>query len=655
MGHPLMSRLWLLVLAGLALALPAQAQNFGNIKPNTVLGNPDPTASKPAVPMPFSSLTQSVTPAQYGAVCDGTTDARPGFQAAIDAAAADGLTVDARGLQRCLIDSADLNIPGNVQINCGAAAPGYQPNNAVTANANIILNSARTLKFTAASVAASGGRAGLEGCLIVRKGFSNPLTLRTAITEISTYAGVAITCLGTSDVTISGATLIGFATAIDSACDRTRLHDVNADATTCFYLHDTLDMLYGRGVHCWPFGTPSYVVQPQQTSTVTGAVNNGGLIKLTLGSVPTVPLVTGDKVFVQPVGGVPNASGKWTITVDDTTHITLQGSTFAGAFTTGGSVVLSAVWRSGKAFDFNNVGGGAQFAEATEYGWTTGVHLRGGTTGVKIDAWLDALSGADQTGVGVLAEDTSGVNYVSGINFANGIQYKMNSAGTAGNPAKLFINDFHVVTLQSNYLLASGIQVLRGSVYLGSGYVHWATSGVVPVYVANAATEFIAGSDIAWGSNQSVVSFESAAACPKAKLGGQVGPCAWTPAYAGTAGTPSNTYTAQVGSYTIAGTMFNAAFKVSTSAIGGMTGALRVSGFPQTAANDVSCSIGQITGMTLPAGQSQFIGQMNAGNNYMGVGGIGSNTLYADLNAASFSVGTSLIEGRCVGSYQATP
>jgi hypothetical protein len=61
---------WLLLLLGLFLAEPALAQYTGNIPPNTVLGNTQPTA-RPPVPIPLSSglvppiaLTDSKTAAQ---------------------------------------------------------------------------------------------------------------------------------------------------------------------------------------------------------------------------------------------------------------------------------------------------------------------------------------------------------------------------------------------------------------------------------------------------------------------------------------------------------------------------------------------------------------------------------------------------------------
>lgn len=71
--------------------------------------------------------------------------------------------------------------------------------------------------------------------------------------------------------------------------------------------------------------------------TISGAANNGsGLIRLTVSS--TSGWTTGDVKTVSAVGGVTAANGTWTITVIDATHIDLQGSTFAGVYTSGGVV-----------------------------------------------------------------------------------------------------------------------------------------------------------------------------------------------------------------------------------------------------------------------------------------------------------------------------
>lgn len=81
---------------------------------------------------------------------------------------------------------------------------------------------------------------------------------------------------------------------------------------------------------------------------VTGAVDNGsGLIRL---EVLAHNLVTGESVVVANVGGVPNATGTWIVTRIDASHVDLQGSTFAGLYTTGGTAT------NNHARDFDLVG-----------------------------------------------------------------------------------------------------------------------------------------------------------------------------------------------------------------------------------------------------------------------------------------------------------
>ncbi len=74
------------------------------------------------------------------------------------------------------------------------------------------------------------------------------------------------------------------------------------------------------------------------TQAVSNATNNGsGLIRLTVAD--TSLYSTGNSAVVSGVGGVTAANGTWTITVINATTIDLQGSTFSGSYTTGGSVL----------------------------------------------------------------------------------------------------------------------------------------------------------------------------------------------------------------------------------------------------------------------------------------------------------------------------
>lgn len=72
---------------------------------------------------------------------------------------------------------------------------------------------------------------------------------------------------------------------------------------------------------------------------VSGTANSGGLVRLTVSS--TSGWSTGDIKVVASVGGTTEANGTWTITVVDGTKITLQGSTYANAYTSGGYVAGS--------------------------------------------------------------------------------------------------------------------------------------------------------------------------------------------------------------------------------------------------------------------------------------------------------------------------
>ena len=76
--------------------------------------------------------------------------------------------------------------------------------------------------------------------------------------------------------------------------------------------------------------------QPCKPFTITGAANNGsGLIRLTLGA--STNWTTGNQINVLGVTGTTEANGSWIVTVIDSTHVDLQGSTFTNAYVSGGS------------------------------------------------------------------------------------------------------------------------------------------------------------------------------------------------------------------------------------------------------------------------------------------------------------------------------
>lgn len=75
---------------------------------------------------------------------------------------------------------------------------------------------------------------------------------------------------------------------------------------------------------------------------VSGAVSNGGLVRLTVDS--TANMATGQTWFVNSVGGITGTTNgnNWVVTVINATTVDLQASTFAGGYTSGGYLRVPA-------------------------------------------------------------------------------------------------------------------------------------------------------------------------------------------------------------------------------------------------------------------------------------------------------------------------
>jgi len=71
------------------------------------------------------------------------------------------------------------------------------------------------------------------------------------------------------------------------------------------------------------------------TSVVGATGGTSGLIKITAAD---HGLTTGDEVIIADVGGTTNANGYFTVTVIDPSTFTLDGTTFALTWTSGGGV-----------------------------------------------------------------------------------------------------------------------------------------------------------------------------------------------------------------------------------------------------------------------------------------------------------------------------
>lgn len=79
-------------------------------------------------------------------------------------------------------------------------------------------------------------------------------------------------------------------------------------------------------------GLVALVMQQTVASpTVSAAATNGGLIRLTVSS--TADMATGQYWYLKAATGATSATGNYFVTVIDSTHVDLQGSTFTGTLT----------------------------------------------------------------------------------------------------------------------------------------------------------------------------------------------------------------------------------------------------------------------------------------------------------------------------------
>ena len=216
----------------------------------------------------FGNIPLVVTVNQFGAVGDynpatglGTNDG-PAIQAAIDSLGAAGGTVEIPNGMKCLVDTS-IEIRSNVTLKGPFSSTGCQASNVVNFYnqlSSIILNPSATFNMK--------GGAGIDGCLIYRKGMVFPIT--NAETDFSGTAvtGIAGVC---DDMFVFNSMILGFEYAIYSlAVQRPRIDNVNIDCKNGVNFTNCGDVPYITEVHCWPFSTVADGIPANRHRSGTG-------------------------------------------------------------------------------------------------------------------------------------------------------------------------------------------------------------------------------------------------------------------------------------------------------------------------------------------------------------------------------------------------
>ena len=317
----------------------------------------------------------------YGAAGDGTADDAAAIQSAIDAAAASGGGIVRLGPRRYRVAAADLVVKENVCLE-GPIFPGGQRPSADyrTIPGTIRLDPARTVRVLRGAT--------LRRVALVRDGMgAPPTTMRGGINLRAAMAGTAIT-IGDGggshhDVLVEDVLVLGFNLALRADnTQRLNLRRMRGDNRNGIWLSRTYDITRIHDVHFWPFLTGNLGGVSLVQSTVAGVAENGaGLVRITTAN--PHGLITGDLVNISGVNGVPGANLRATATVVDTTRFDLQGSSFSGGWTGGGTLSVWNNRRLGTAFrtESSDV---AEFVNCFCYGYDNGFDLGDGSQSIQL-------------------------------------------------------------------------------------------------------------------------------------------------------------------------------------------------------------------------------------------------------------------------------
>lgn len=284
-----------------------------------------------------------------GAVGDGVTDDSTAIQNVLNAAStAGGGTVFLPPGYNFFVGSS-LTIPAHVSL-VGNVVPGDRTIGTATVTMAPQLFLGGTTSITVSQYGS------ISGIAVIRNGLNlAPGSMRGILNAINGFTGTAIVFPNPSDsCRVERCFIAGHALGISTSFSaRFLMRDLLIDCTAGVTIDNMHDVSLLDNVVCYSALTPGFDGAATPSWTITGTASDGGLIKVAFTST-TNTFVTGDVVWITGVVGTTEANGKWTITVIDSTHIDLQGSTFTNAWVSGGTIYIDLTHRSGTAFAVTN-------------------------------------------------------------------------------------------------------------------------------------------------------------------------------------------------------------------------------------------------------------------------------------------------------------
>lgn len=487
-------------------------------------------------------------------------------------------------------------------------------------------------------------RSAILGVRITRNGFSWPTNLQTSLDDWLAFAGTAITnSAGARDFTVADSVFEGFQTAVNSTAvsDRFTFTHNLMDTNNGLLVAACTDTCHFTENEKWPASAFSFGFS---SASVTGVINNGGVVELVLGSMsPALTLKNNYPVVVYGITGTVEANNRWLITVLDQTHVLLQGSVFSNAYVSGGTFFIDSLRRTGIGISLTGSGiGGEMMANYTDFSTDTSLFIGAGHGPVTVNGcWLDGDTvNANFTDPGQLRLEYDGFGLnLNGCFFSSGGH--MINVNTATTTRALQITNSVIgLTGQKAGVTGSGLNVISGAVavdnstFAADGHtLPWLFVGDGSTYVHIANSIVDAGAfTIRSGISYQTAPATNPADCNKVIIDG-MSSCPFTPILAGSVvpGTPTFAANSQSGRCRKKALIeYTCDFFMNVTSLGGLSGNLEVlvpAAFTDGASITASsCAVSRASGLIYDTNFNQLSAQISQGTAFISLTELSSTT-----------------------------
>jgi|WetSurMetagenome_2_1015567.scaffolds.fasta_scaffold00850_16 hypothetical protein len=341
-----MIRLFAIILC--LMASPALAYE-GQIAPGHVWGNPTAvqTSGRDSSPSGILGRKGVFFVDDYTTYADFVHDDKPAFTAAIAAAVANGGGTVYISPKTYWSNTGTINVPKTVSLRCSTYSGKLVPSTLDTSYDSAAVPCSVYFTMTPGSIAFTGNGEisdinifnDIVHFIGVGTTRANMRAFITSFTGTGVKIGDGTSSRVGQDAILRNVMMGGFDQCI--TVDRAQqvvIQDILGDCTSGLNVIQAFDDNRGRNIEFWPFLIANKTHRNDAWVISALADNGVGLWRATLATPSDV--ATGEQLWIDTGTGGEGATGLWTVTAIDATHVDLQGSASAPA-TTGNPTINS--------------------------------------------------------------------------------------------------------------------------------------------------------------------------------------------------------------------------------------------------------------------------------------------------------------------------